>query len=210
MRRSRELILAAAEKYFSDYDTPLTMSELAHLAGVGNATLYRRYSSIDEVIRELYGRLLGALQSVADDVLAQPSAWDGIVALVIGIANTLQDHPAIPRLNRRMVEIDDGHRFASQWDDALDQLVAGAQAEGKLRPDVNSNDITFAAFRVGSYANLPPSERDRVIGRQIGIILDGIRVDGVRSTLPGSPISSAEVHEIFRYEVAHPLRPPTE
>ena len=205
MQRSREKILAAAEAHYSVRDADPTMAELAKLAGVGSATLYRRYPTIDDVIRDLYAREMGYLQSIAPVVLAQPTGWDAIVALVMGIIDTLQAHPCIPRLNRKMVERDDDHRFSAQWDAQLEQLVLLAQSEGTLRLDVNSNDITFAAFRLGGYLNLPPQERDRVIGRQVGIVLDGLRRDGQRSTLPGSPISPDDLHEIFRYEAANPV-----
>lgn len=205
VQRSREKILAAAAEYYSVRDADPTMAELAKLAGVGNATLYRRYPTIDDVIRDLYAREISHLQSVATVVLAQPTGWDAIVALMMGIIDTLQEHPCIPRLNRKMVARDDDHRFSAQWDAQLDQLVLLAQSEGTLRLDVNSNDITFAAFRIGGYLNLPPQERDRIIGRQLGIILDGLRRDGQRSTLPGSPISPDDLHEIFRYEVANPV-----
>lgn len=205
VQRSRDRILAAAEAHYSVNESDPTMSELAVLAGVGSATLYRRYPTIDSLIDELYNRLWGEMESIAPVVFAQPTGWDAIVALVMGIINTLQEHPALPRLNRKMVSRDDEHRFGGQWEAQLDQLVSLAQAEGSLRTDVNANDITFAAFRLGSYSNLPPDERDRVIGRQVGIVLDGLRADRNASALPGGPISPDDLHQIFRYEVTHPL-----
>lgn len=207
MRRSRESILAAAETYYSTHDVDPTMAELAQLAGVGSATLYRRFPSIDDLVPELYARVMAHLQPVAEVVAAQPTGWDGIVALTRGIVETLQEHPSIPRLNRRMVAVDDDHRFAGEWQQQLDDLVRFAQAEGSLRTDVNANDVTFAAFRIGSYSNLPPSERDRVLWRQLGIVLDGLRAEGSRAPLPGTPITPDELHEIFRHEVANPLPP---
>jgi len=207
VRRSREAILAAAETYYSTHDVDPTMAELAQLAGVGSATLYRRFPSIDDLVPEVYTRAMAHLQPVAEVVAAQTTGWDGIVALMTGIVETLQQHPSIPRLNRRMVAVDDEHRFASEWEQRLDDLVHFAQAEGSLRTDVNPNDITFAAFRIGSYSNLPPSERDRVLGRQLGIVLDGLRADGARAPLPGKPITPEQLHEIFRHEAANPLPP---
>ena len=205
VQRSRDKILAAAEGHYSVKDADPTMAELAQLAGVGSATLYRRYPTIDDVIRELNTLLSRELDSVAHVVLAQPTGWDAIVALVTGIIDTLQEHPALPRLNRKMVGRDDAHRLGGAREEQLDQLVSLAQAEGTLRGDVNANDITFAAFRLGSYSNLPPEERDRVLGRQVAIVLDGLRADGRRSTLPGEAISPDDLHNIFRYEVANPV-----
>lgn len=205
MRRSREKILAAAEEHYSHRDADPSMSELAHAAGVGSATLYRRYPTLDDVIRDLYGKLLGELEGIAEHVYSQPTGWDAIVALVMGIIDTLQAHPAIPRLNRRVVSLDNDDSFSARWDEQLAQLVLLAQAEGTLRGDVNATDITFAAFRLGGYLNLPPTERDRILGRQVGIILDGLRADGRHVTLPGGPITRDDLHRIFRYEVDNPV-----
>ncbi|MEK6310743.1 MAG: TetR/AcrR family transcriptional regulator [Curtobacterium sp.] len=205
VRRSREAILAAAERHWRAHDADPSMAQLAKDAGVGIATLYRRFPSIDDVIRALYVRLVAEFARVEERVVVQPTAWDAVVALVTGIVDVLQEHPAIPRLNRKMVALDDDRQFSDGWADALEALVAAAQAEGTLRPDVNANDVTFAAFRIGSYSNLPPAEAGRILGRQIGIVLDGLRADGRTCPLPGGPIGMADLHRLFRYEVEHPV-----
>lgn len=205
VRRSREAILVAAEQHYAAHDADPTMVQLAQLAGVGTATLYRRFPSVDEVVRALHDRLLAEFERVEAAVVAQQTGWDGVVALVTTIIEVLQEHPAIPRLNRKMVALDDDQQFSSRWADRLDALIASAQAEGALRADVTANDVTFAAFRLGSYSNLPPGEAARIIGRQLAIVLDGLRADGARSALPGEPIRPDDLHRVFRYEVAHPV-----
>jgi AcrR family transcriptional regulator len=205
VRRSREAILAAAERHYAVRDADPTMAQLAELAGVGTATLYRRFPSIDDVVRELHGRLLEEFGRVEAAVAARPTGWDGVVALVTTIIDVLQEHPAIPRLNRKMVALDDDQQLSARWADRLDALIAAAQAEGALRRDVTANDVTFAAFRLGSYSNLPPDEADRIIGRQLGIVLDGLRADDVRHPLPGAAIRPDDLHRVFRYEATHPV-----
>lgn len=205
VRRSREAILSAAEAHYAVKDADPSMVQLARLAGVGIATLYRRYASVDDVIRALHARLLVEFTRVEDDVAAQSTAWDAVVALITGIIDVLQEHPAIPRLNRKMVALDDDDQFTSTWNDKLDTVIRAAQAEGSLRTDVTANDVTFAAFRIGSYSNLPPDDAGRIIGRQIGIVLDGLRADGVRRPLPGDPITMTELHGIFQHEADHPV-----
>jgi AcrR family transcriptional regulator len=205
VQRSREAILSAAEAHYAVKDADPSMVQLAQLAGVGIATLYRRYASVDDVIRELHARLLTHFARIEDLVAARPTAWDAVVALVMGIIDVLQEHPAIPRLNRKMVALEDSDQFTSRWNDRLDALILAAQAEGTLRADVTANDVTFAAFRIGSYSNLPPDDAGRIIGRQVGIVLDGLRANGTRNPLPGEPITMGELQGIFRHEVDHPV-----
>lgn len=205
VRRSREAILAAAEAHYAVKDADPSMVQLAQLAGVGIATLYRRYASVDDVIRALHARLLVEFTRVEDAIATRSTPWDAVVALVTGIIDVLQEHPAIPRLNRKMVALDDSDQFTSTWNDQLDALIRAAQAEGSLRADVTANDVTFAAFRIGSYANLPPDDAGRIIGRQVGIVLDGLRADGIHQPLPGDPITMRELHGIFQHEADHPV-----
>jgi AcrR family transcriptional regulator len=204
VRRSRAAILAAAERHWTVRDADPTMAELASLAGVGSATLYRRYPDIDAVAVALHAQLVPEFERVQAVVAEQQSGWDGIVALVTGIIEVLQEHPAIPRLNRRMTALGGDDRLSTGFAEPLEALVAWAQQEGSLRPDVNSNDVTFAAFRIGGYSNLPPDEADRILGRQVGIVLDGLRADGAKTVLPGGPVSMDDLHRIFQHEVDNP------
>ena len=205
VRRSRAAILDAAEQHWAKRETDPTMAELAKLAGVGSATLYRRFPNIDAVADELHAALIGELQKVADLVTAQTTGWDGIVALVTGIISVLQEHPALSRLNRRMVGRGSETHIGTSWEGPLEELLAQAKREGALRADVNPNDVTFASFRIGSYSNLPPAEADRIIGRQVGIVLDGLRAGNHVSELPGSPVSMSDLLDIFRHEATHPV-----
>ncbi|MDF2442860.1 MAG: hypothetical protein JWR01_1063 [Subtercola sp.] len=185
VRRSRDRILTAAETYYAVHNADPTMSELAHLAGVGNATLYRRYPSIPDVIRALYERTVGYQQAVADDVKAQPSGWDAVVTLVTGIAGVILEHPAIPRVTRKMIELEPTRRHGAQWDADLESVAARAQQEGSLRPDVDADDLTLAAFRMGEYGYLPEAARARIVSRQLVIVLDGLRAGSALTPLPG-------------------------
>jgi len=197
IRRSREAIIDAAEAHWARASTDPTMSELAQLAGVGNATLWRRFGSIEQVVRAVSARHVELLNGVADEVLAQPTGWDGIVTLVSRVATLTDAHPAIPRIARRMVELEPGRRPGVKWEADLAALVARAHDEGSLRSDVEANDILFAAFRVGDYGFLPAEARPRVIARQVAIVLDGLRAAGARRALPGAIITPDELQRFF-------------
>lgn len=201
IRRSRDQILRAAEAHFEEHNAEPSMSELAILAGVGNATLWRRFGSMDEVIIALYERMVERLQVVADETFSQDTGWGGVVALVSGIAEVIERHPAIPRVTRKMVELNPALRHGAQWEEGIAAVTQRAQAEGTLRPDVQANDLTLAAFRMGEYVYLPKDARARVIARQVAIVLDGLRADGQRTPMPGESFSSDEIQAFFRHQI---------
>lgn len=198
VRLSREHILSAAAAHYAEHSADPTMAELAVAAGVGNATLYRRFPSIEDVVRALYARTLEYQQAVADDMLRQESGWDAVVTLITGIAAAILEHPEIPRVTRRMIEIEPERTHGAQWDGDLKAVTRRAQEEGALRPDVDSNDLTLAAFRMGEYGYLPPDARARIVARQVVIVLDGLRAGAARTAVPGSGISTEEIQTFFR------------
>jgi len=198
VRRSREAILAAAEAHWARTSSDPAMSELAHLAGVGHATLWRRFGSIEHVIRALSARHVELLQEVADATLAQPTGWDAIVTMVTGVAALIEAHPALPRITRRMVELDPDRRPGAQWEDQIAAIVRRAHEEGALRLDAEANDVLLAAFRVGDYGYLPAEARPGIVARQVVIVLDGLRADGRRCELPGEVVTPDELQRYFR------------
>lgn len=198
VRRSREQILAAAERHFARNEPDLSMSELARLAGVGNATLYRRFASVDDVVRALYERHTAAQQLVIDDMLRQDTGWDGVVALVTGLALLTLSRPAVPRVIRRMADLEPSLRHGEEWDASVRATVARAQDEGMLRPDVEANDISLAAFGLGDYGYLPDTARERIVARQIVVFLDGLSAGARRTPLPGAAVATDEIHAYLR------------
>lgn len=198
VRRSREQILAAAESHLARNDTDLSMSELARLAGVGSATLYRRFASVDDVVRELYDRHTLAQQVVIDDMVRQPTGWDGIVVLVSGLATLTLARPAVPRVIRRVTQLDPAIRHGAEWDAALREVTARAQEEGMLRPDVDANDISLGSFGLGDYSYLPDGARERIVSRQIVVFLDGLRAGPERTPLPGVAMATDDIQAYLR------------
>lgn len=198
VQRSRELILAAAERYFARDDPELSMSELARLAGVGNATLYRRFASVDDVVRALYERHTEQQQAIIDDMVARQTGWDGVVALVTGIARLTLSRPAVPRIIRRMAELEPSLRHGADWDALVADVIRRAQEEGMLRTDAEANDISLAAFGLGDYGYLPDAARERIVSRQIVVFLDGLRAGADRTPLPGDAVGTDEIQTYLR------------
>jgi len=202
VRVSRERILAAADALCSSGTRGLTMSELSKAAGIGNATLYRRFPDVESVLRALHERHMEHFAAIARAVGGQPSGWDAVVVTIEGIVDTLIAHPAIPHVYRRLAQVDTGFRLGPEWDGPLRAIVEVAQREGALRPDVDANDVAMAAFRLGEFAHHPEPERGIIVARQLAITIDGLRASSATTALPGQPISTDTVNDLIRREGA--------
>lgn len=202
VRRSRARILAAAESLLETTLPEPTMSDLATAAGVSSATLYRRFSTMEAVLAALHEQLMEHFEEVAQAAAEEPTGWDALVTAVTGIAHTIGRHPAIPSVYRKMAQLDPEYRLGPQWDAQLKDIGHRAHEEGALRADVEINDATMAAFRIGEYGLLPEPARTQVIGRQLAVLIDGLRADSARTPVPGEEVSTDDVNAYIHIEAA--------
>src|SRR5919107_2372531 len=79
---NRERLLAAAAELFAEHGLAVTLNDIAHHAGVGVGTAYRRFANKEEVIDALFEQRLQAVAEVAQEALADPDAWNGLVSFL--------------------------------------------------------------------------------------------------------------------------------
>src|SRR5947199_7555754 len=80
--RNRERLLAAARELFASRGLDVTLNDIAHHAGVGVGTAYRRFANKQEVIDALFEQRMREVADVARAALAEPDAWTGLVDFV--------------------------------------------------------------------------------------------------------------------------------
>ena len=84
--RNRERLLTAASELFAERGLAVTLNDIAHRAGVGVGTAYRRFANKDEVIDALFEQRLQDVIAVAEEVaggvrrLGRPGRLPGAVA----------------------------------------------------------------------------------------------------------------------------------
>src|SRR3954470_17666715 len=79
---NRERLLAAAAELFAEHGLAVTLNDIAHHAGVGVGTAYRRFANKEEVIDALFEERLQAVAGVANEALDDPDPWHGLVAFL--------------------------------------------------------------------------------------------------------------------------------
>lgn len=185
-RRNRERILAAARDLFIERGPDASLEAIAARAGVGIATLYRRFPDRRALTRAV---ALDVLSRVADEArLAQteePVAFQALARYMQRVLD-LRVAAVIPALLGR-VALDDAEIFAFREQTAtlVQEMIERAQADGSLRPDVAFGDISLLLIRLSRPLPGPFSRgvSDRLAHRHLEIVLDGLRVD--HRPLPG-------------------------
>src|SRR3954452_15529226 len=77
--RNRERLLDAARELFAEHGLTVTLNDIAHHAGVGVGTAYRRFSNKEEVIDALFEESIKDMVAVAEEALEESDAWLGLV-----------------------------------------------------------------------------------------------------------------------------------
>ena len=117
--RNRQRILDAARELFAERGLEPSLNDVAHHAGVGVGTVYRRFASKEELLETLFEESLHELTNLAEIALQQPDSWDALAWYVERMC-------ALTATDRGLREIRAHHRFEGVAD--LLRLVPDAPA----------------------------------------------------------------------------------
>lgn len=146
-RHNRDRILEVARDTFAELGLDVSMAEIARRAGVGVATLYRRFPTKESLATETFTEQLSACVTALDEALADPDAWHGFCAVLRRIsAMQAVDHgfrAAFLTAFPGAVAFEQERRQARE---GFAELVRRAKAQGELRADFETSDLNLVVL----------------------------------------------------------------
>jgi len=191
--RNRRLVLEAATQAFAHEGLDVGMAEIARRAGVGNATVFRRFPSKDALIEAIVDEKIAELLAAAERAAEIEDPWDSLVDMLEKTAALqARDHGFFQATEEFMLRHPDLLRRHRPVFEAVDRLVVRAQAAGVVRDDVTTLDLL--GLVKGSVVCLPPSRdlRDDGWRRYLSIVLDALRPEAA-TPLPVPPVTYEEI-----------------
>src|SRR3954447_25020546 len=79
---NHERLLAAARELLAERGLNVTLNDIAHHAGVGVGTAYRRFANKGEVLDALFDERLEEVMASAAAALEHADAWEGFVGFL--------------------------------------------------------------------------------------------------------------------------------
>jgi len=162
--RNRDQLLAVATRVFASAGAEPSMRAIAREAGVGIATLYRRFPDRGELIAEAFADALAQLPPAA-----ALRRWMDLFGDWIATKNGM--------LDTLLAMIESGEIAHAQTRTELLSAVAtileAGRVAGDLRCDVTADDI--ADSLIGIFTVAPPPEQEAKAGRLLNILMDGLR-----------------------------------
>lgn len=184
--RNRELILEAARAAFAEDGLDVGLHEIAKRAGVGVATVYRRFPDKETLIEALFEDRVGDVIAIAERALGEDDSWHGLETFLTA---TCRLQAADRGLHQLVFSGDNAVTCASGARERIAPLVAElverAQAQGTLRGDVGPFDVGMVRKMVGEFIEQSGEAGADVWPRLLAIALDGLRADRQGSPLPG-------------------------
>lgn len=181
--KNREKILDAAERVFAERGLEATLDDIANAAGVGVATVYRRFPDKNSLVTALFEHAIDEIVAMAERAAAFDDSWAGFVWFMDEVLGRQCE-------NQGLRDVIVGTPYAQERiasakrriGPAIGALVQRAQRDGRLRPDVNEADIVVLEMMISSLGGPVNALAPNLWRRHLGIILDGLMVSRTAPT----------------------------
>jgi AcrR family transcriptional regulator len=175
-RDNRERILDAARAVFAADGLDVPMREIARRAGVGPATLYRRFPTKELLVTEAFADQMRACYAIVDEGLADPDPWHGFALVVEKLCELhARDRGFTAAFVSAFPHAID---FAADRERALRsiaELIRRAQEAGHVRPDVVLDDLVLVLMANNGIQAPSPAARVLASRRFAALALRGLR-----------------------------------
>ncbi|MGA4999421.1 TetR/AcrR family transcriptional regulator [Streptomyces arboris] len=184
-RENRDRILRAAREAYALHGIDVPISAIARRAGVGVATLYRRFPTRASLITEAFAEQLAECAGVLDEALENPDPWRAFCSVFTKVC-------AMQAADRGFT-----HAFLSRFPGHLDYagertraeeglavVVRRAKEAGALRPDFDVSDVVLALLANSGVVNGVQPEAGAASRRLVGYLLESFRTEGAVRPLP--------------------------
>ena len=190
--RNDQVILDSARAVFlADPTAPITA--VAKQAGVGISALYSRYGSKEELLRKLCHDGLQRFVTETESALADKrDDWTAFADYMRRVVDADTNSMTLA-LAGSFTPTEDMFALAERANKLLEALFN--RVRPALRSDIDVHDISMIFELVAAVKVSDRSRTEQLRRRYLGVVLDGLRADGVVERLPGPAPSWRELNE---------------
>jgi AcrR family transcriptional regulator len=142
--RNRQRLLTAAREVFAERGLNVPIEDIARHAGVGVATLYRRFPTRADLIAGAFEAKMAGYADAADQALGEPDPWVGFCGYIEAMCAMQADDRGFA--NVLTMTFPAAKQFEAERDrayTALVELIGRAKAAGRLRDDFSPEDVVM-------------------------------------------------------------------
>lgn len=200
--RNRERILEAARAAFAHDGLSASTNEIARRAGVGVATLFRRFPTRDDLVAAVFADRMAAYVEATEQALADPDSWNGFCGYVESVCRMQADDrgfadvltmtfPMMPALAEERRQAGEG----------LAELIRRAQDAGRLRKDFVHQDLPLVLMANAGVVNATREAAPEAWRRLVGYLLQSFEARAA-GPLPEPPNRQQMERALLRSETS--------
>lgn len=194
--RNRQRILDGARQLFAERGLSVSLDDIAHRAGVGVGTVYRRFPDKELLVDALFEDRLGELLAAAVDSTRMADPWQAVECF---LQRSLELQVADRGLKELMLGAsEDGHARLERAKDSIQPLVEEilerARRAGVVREDLTATDLFMLQHAISEAADFTREQAPDAWRRLLTVVLDGLRPDRRRpSAMPAPPLAPEQM-----------------
>jgi AcrR family transcriptional regulator len=179
-RRNRDELLDVARQVIAEEGVDASLRDIARRAGVGIGTLYRHFPTREDLLAAIIGEGVRRMSARAADLAATKLPGEALESWLSDVARRIGPYRGLPgtMLNAVTGEGAGNSRLCATCNDLMDagrDLLARAQADNAVRPDVTWDDVFTAVAAISGIAHKSGND---AATRVLAVYLDGLRANG--------------------------------
>ncbi len=197
--RNRQRILDAARELFAARGLGVTLNEIAHHAGVGVGTVYRRFPDraqlIEALLEQRLQEIAGLLKAASEDL----DPWQALTGFQQRVLELQAEDRGLkdlllgaPGASERLA------KMRGQLRPLAARLVARAREAGQLRNDCEPEDLGIVQLMLSAVIDAGQDVAPDLWRRYFAILLRGLRGDDAPpEPLPAPAVSPSQMDEVL-------------
>jgi AcrR family transcriptional regulator len=200
--RNRAEIVRAAQELFAERGIDVAMEDIARHAGVGIATLYRRFPSRTDLVAVAFEEKMWAFADGARQALADPDPWHGFCHYVESLcAMQSSDRGFRDVLTMTFPPLGRFEAARRQAYADFAELIDRAKRAGALRDDFVAEDLIILLMANAGVMAATGKSAPRAPRRLVGYLLQAFAAPA-RGSLPAPPSARQVYKALLRLDGA--------
>jgi AcrR family transcriptional regulator len=193
--RNRRQIVTAAREVFAAQGLDAPLEDVARRAGVGIATLYRRFPTRQALIEEIFSTRLEQMVQAAEEALAMEDAWEGFSDYLFQLCALQAEDCGVRDVLRMTFPTAKSLEATRARGYALTtQLIDRAKEQGSLREDFSPEDLPYLLIANGAFVAASSRIKPTAWKRYVALFLEGCRAERAHP-LPEPPLSGDQMFQ---------------
>jgi AcrR family transcriptional regulator len=195
--RNRAVIVAVARDVFAEQGLEAPLEAIAARAGVGIATLYRRFPTREKLVAAALVDKVAEYAEAAGQALAAADPWAGFAGFVQRICELQAGDRGLSDLLSMTLPADEQvERLRRTANDRVAALIERARAAGVLRQDFACEDLLLLLIATAAVMHVTRADAPGAWRRFVALSLDAFRRQDSR--LPEPPTTAQMTRAMLR------------